>query len=136
MMERVIDGENILISINFHAKEVPFMIFDYVGFGFWIFPPIYKGVMNYNFQAKILFNTEFLYGWLEEYGTIPSLFEISYILPNVLPVDLIPVISLMHITGEGYITLGGEGSVEVNQIGFVNPGTGEFMWPAEIVIIE
>lgn len=33
----------------------------------------------------------------------------------------------MHITGQGYLTEGGEGAVNINQVGFLNPGTGGFM---------
>jgi len=136
IQERVIDEEHTLITIQLHVKEVPFMIFTYTaGFSFWV-PPIYKGIMQYNFQCRILFNTDSLYNILEDPGKIPSLFEIlvSYFWPY--PEEPVPVVTYMHLVGEGYLTEGGDGTLEVNQIGFLNPGTGDFIWPAEIVIIE
>lgn len=42
----------------------------------------------------------------------------------------------MHITDQGYLTEGGEGAVNINQVGSLNPGTEGFMWPVEIVSVE
>lgn len=139
--EREIDEEHILISINLHVKEVPFMLFslDFSG----IYPyyanyePLSAGIMNYNFQAKILFNTEFLYEWFEEFGRLPSLFEVWNIFPNpALPPtpEELPVVTFVHITGEGNLTEGGEGIVKLNQVGIWDPNLGDYVWPVEIVI--
>ena len=103
------------------------------------YEPISAGIMQYNFQAKILFNTEFLYGCLEVHGRLPSLFEIF----NGFPFDLlppapedIPVVTFVHITGVGYLTGEGEGIVKVNQVGIWDPELGEYVWPVEIVTIK
>ncbi len=138
IQERVIDEEHTLITIHLHVKEVPFMLFNWSFSGAYPFylnyEPISAGIMNYNFQCRILFNTMSLYNILEAYEKIPSLFNISYTWPY--PEEPVPVVTYWHLTGEGYLTVGGEGTVKVNQVGILNPGTGDFMWPAEIVIIE
>ena len=129
--ERVIDEDHTLITINLHVKEVPFMIFDLVD-NFWTFEPTCQGIMKYNLQVKILFNTEFL----EEYGSIPSLFEIFYMFPGAIPPELIPVVTFMHMTGVGYLTGEEEGLVKFNQVGIWDPELGDFVWPVEMVIIK
>ena len=139
IQERVIDEEHTLITINLHVKEVPFMIFYPYTPLYMYSPPIYYGMMQYYFQCRILFNTESLYNILEGTpGEIPSLFEIFGTELGFWPYpeEPVPVVTYMHIIGEGYLTEGGDGTVEVNQLGFLNPGTGDFVWPAEIVIIE
>ena len=137
IQERVIDEEHTLITINLHVKDVPFMIFSDIP-GYVYTPPIYYGMMQYYFQCRILFNTESLYNILETSGKIPSLFmifgEVYGFWPY--PEEPLPFISYMHIVGEGYLTEGGDGTVEVNQKGFLNPGTGEFVWTVETVIVE
>ncbi|MFX0000897.1 MAG: hypothetical protein ACFE9Q_17545 [Candidatus Hodarchaeota archaeon] len=137
IQERVIDEEHTLITINIHVKEVPFMIFYPNSPGYIYYPPIYNGTMEYYFQCRILFNTESLYNILEV-GKIPSLFEILGAGFGFWPYpdEPVPELTYTHFVGEGYITEGGEGTVEVNQVGFLNPATGEFIWPVESVIIE
>jgi hypothetical protein len=104
---------------------------------YWMFPPQYKGIMNYNFQAKILFNTEFLYDWLEEYGTLPTIFKILYQLPGTQPPELLPIVIFLHFVGEGYLTYGGEGNLEVNQVGIYDSEIEGLVWPCETIeIIE
>ena len=97
------------------------------------------GIMKYNFQVKILFNTEFIDGWFDEHGRLASLFEIIYLFPNPnhppTPEEL-PVITFIHITGVGYLTGEGEGIVKVNQVGIWDPELGEYVWPVEIVTIK
>jgi len=41
----------------------------------------------------------------------------------------------MHTTGEGYLTEGGEGIVKFNQVAILDPDTGDYKWPVEIVIV-
>jgi hypothetical protein len=141
--EREIDEEHTLISINLHVKEVPFMLFNLYFSGIYPYyanyEPLSAGIMQYNFQIKIIFNTVFLYEWFEEYGRLPSIMEISRVFPNpTLPPtpENIPVITFMHITGEGYLTEGGEGTVEVNQVAILDSDIGDFVWPVEKVIVE
>jgi len=136
--ERVIDEDHTLITINLVVKEVPFLIFDFVE-DFWIFEPTCKGIMKYNYQIKILFNTEFLHEWFEDRDRLPSLIEVFFLFPNPdyppTPEEL-PVITFMHITGVGYLTEGGEGIVKVNQVGIWDPELGEHVYPVEIVIVK
>ncbi len=143
IQEREIDEENTLISINLHVKEVPFMLFNWYVPGpypFWHnYEPISAGTMNYNLQCKILFNTEMLNDWFEKWLRLPSIFEIYSVFPKPefppTPSD-IPVITFIHMTGEGYLTEGGEGTVKVNQVGILDPDTGDLKWPVEFVIVE
>ena len=137
IQDRVIDEDNTLITIHIHVKEVPFIIFSYIP-GYVYTPPIYYGMMQYYFQCRILFNTESLYNILETSGKIPSLFMIMGAVYGFWPYpeEPLPFVSYMHFVGEGYLTEGGDGTVEVNQLGFLNPGTGEFVWPVETVIVE
>ncbi|UCD02080.1 MAG: hypothetical protein JSV23_03405 [Promethearchaeota archaeon] len=143
IQETEIDEESTLISINLHVKEVPFLLFNWYVSGpypFWYnYEPISAGTMNYNFQCKILFNTEMLNDWFEKWGRLPSIFEIIHVFPNPdfppTPSD-IPVITFMHITAEGYLTEGGEGTVKVNQVAILDLDTGDYKWPVEIIIVE
>lgn len=138
IMERVIDEEHTLISINLHVKEVPFMLFNLYFSGIYPYycnyEPLSAGIMNYNLQCKIIFNTEFLYEWFEEYGRLPSLFEIFNNPLNIIPLDLVPLITFMHITGQGFLTEGGDGIVKLNQVAIWDPELGDYKWPVEIVI--
>ena len=138
--ERVIDEEHTLISINLHVKEVPFLLHNLYFSGdypfYWNYENIAAGIMKYNLQAKILFNTEFLCEWFEEYGRLPSLFEIFNNPLDIIPPGLVPVTTFVHITGQGYLTQGGEGIVKLNQVGIWDPNLGDFRWPVEIVIVE
>ncbi|MFX0023647.1 MAG: hypothetical protein ACFE9S_15075 [Candidatus Hermodarchaeota archaeon] len=144
IQEREIDEESTLISINLHVKEVPFMIFDFYATGpypfYWNYEPIYAGIMNYNMQCKILYNTEMLNDWFEKWGRLPSLFEIFYVFPDPLfpptyPPETIPVATFMHVTGEGYLTEGGEEKVKLNQVAILDPDIGDYKWPVELVIV-
>ena len=137
--ERATDDEHVLISINLHASEVPFMVFTEDFTGTYEYPssyaPIYKGIMSYNFECKILFNTEMLNEWFAEHGRLPSSCEITspIIIPAMYPPELVPVIKYIHMTGSGYTTVGGEGRIVFNQVGLFDPETGGLWFPTEIV---
>jgi hypothetical protein len=136
--EREVDEEHVLISINLHASEVPFMVFteDFTGEYVYVpsYAPIYKGIMSYNFECKILFNTEMLNEWFAEHGRLPSSCEITspLIIPAMYPPELVPVLKYIHMTGSGYITVGGEGRIVFNQVGLFDPDTGGLWFPTEL----
>lgn len=137
IQERVIDEEYTLITIHIHVKEVPFMIFFFTP-GYIYFPPIYYGIMQYSFQCRILFNTVSLYNILGITGKIPSLFAIVAAGYGFWPYpeEPLPVVTYMHFVGEGFLTEGGEGTVNVNQVGIFDPDIGDFVWPVESVTVE
>lgn len=134
--ERVVDEEHVIISINLHASEVPFLVFTQDVTGPYLYPPsyepIYKGIMSYSFECKILFNTEMLNEWFAEHGRLPSICEITGIFPDMYPPELVPVIKYVHITGMGIITEGGEGRIISNQVGLYDPDTGGLWFPTEL----
>jgi hypothetical protein len=115
--ERATDEQHVLISINLHASEVPFMVFTQEGVPKGDYPmsylPIYNGTMKYNFECKILFNTGMLNEWFAEHGRLPSICEISspLVIPALYPPELVPVVKYVHMAGNGYITEGGKGRI-------------------------
>lgn len=143
--ERTLDEEHVLITINLHASEVPFMVFsddEIIGPYPYAtnYAPIYKGIMNYNFECKIIFNKEMLDEWFDLRGRLPSLAEIDFIFPNpeidpTYPPELLPVITFVHISGNGYITEGEGERVVVSQVGILDTKTGERVWPKDITIV-
>ncbi len=137
--EREVDEEHVLITINLHASEVPFLGFTLQP-EFYHFPPAYKGIMNYNFVAKILFNKEMLDDWFNTYERLPSLAEIDFILPNPMfpptyPPELLPVVTFVRLSGNGYITEGAGERLVVNHVGILDAKTGEMVWPKDITIV-
>jgi hypothetical protein len=138
--EREIDEEHVLITINLHASEVPFMVFsddEVVGPypAAYNYPPICKGIMRYNFEFKVIYNKGMLDDWFDTRGRLPSYAEISFIFPSIYPPEVLPVITFVHFTGNGYITEG-EGEREVvNQVGILDPDTRELWWPKDITIV-
>ncbi|MHA2181084.1 MAG: hypothetical protein ACXAAH_06655 [Promethearchaeota archaeon] len=136
ILERVLDSEHTMITINFHVKEVPFKIF-YMPDGYPYAPPIYSGIMKYYFQCRMIFSTESLYNILDISGEIPSLLQIFGAEFGLWPYpeEPVPLVDYVHLEGDGIITEGGEGIVQVNQIGLYDPKIGDYMWPIEIVHI-
>jgi hypothetical protein len=134
IQERVLDEEHTIITINMHVKEVPFVIFYYPD-EYPYAPPIYYGIMKYYFQCRMIFNTESLYNILGISGKIPSLIQIFGALYGLWPYpeEPVPLIDYVHFEGDGYITEGGEGLVQVNQVGLYDPEIGDFVWPIDFV---
>ena len=132
--EREIDDELVLITINLHVKEVPFLIFPLTGV-FYHNEPNYAGEMSYNFELKVVFNKAMLDEFFEQMDRLPSIAEIAYLFPTIYPPDLLPVIHFVRFTGNGYITEGGEGRVVVNQVGILDAKSGELVWPKDITIV-
>lgn len=137
--ERELDEEHVLITINLHASEVPFLIFALQP-DFYHFPPVYKGIMNYNFELKVIFNKEMLNNWFDTWGRLPSMAEIDFIFPNpyfppTYPPELLPIITFARLSGNGYITEGEGERVVVNQVGLFDPDTGDLWWPKDITIV-
>jgi len=134
--EREVDEEHVLISINLHASEVPFLVFTQETTGPYLYPmsypPLYKGIMSYNFECKILFNSTWLDEWFGEHGRLPSICEITGLFPDMYPPGEVPVVKYVHMAGNGYITEGGNGRIVINQVGLFDPDTGGLWFPTEL----